>query len=51
MTEWQGRETTGGYEEAPIADYGVDDDRTDLHRVGFVFLRTVMLMMIVKLVR
>jgi hypothetical protein len=44
VAEWQGREITGGYEAAPLADHGGANGRTDLHKVGFVFLRRVMLM-------
>jgi len=44
VTQCWGREITGGDEAARIAGHVVTNDGTDLHKVGFVFLRRVMLM-------
>jgi hypothetical protein len=44
VTQCWGREITGGDEAARIAGHVVTNDGTDLHKVGFVFSRRVMLM-------
>jgi hypothetical protein len=42
--KWSRREIMGRHEVMPLASQTVANDRTDLSKVGFVFLRRVMLM-------
>lgn len=44
MSDWWGREITGSDKAPPLAGHGVANDRINLLKVGFVFLRKVMLM-------